>query len=92
MLMEFGPLVYCWTLRFEGKHFTFKQISWRTKNRKNLTRTLAERHEYLQAWHRSKKESFLTSDMVEHSGGKVRHVRELSKRNAAACDDISSSF
>ena len=78
MMMEFGPLVHCWTLRFEGKHFTFKQISWRTKNRKNLTRTLAERHEYLQAWHRSKW-SFLTSETVEHSGGKLCHVRELSK-------------
>lgn len=42
----FGPLVHCWTMRFEGKHNFFKQASFRTKNRINLCKSLAVRHQY----------------------------------------------
>ena len=79
LMMQYGPLVYCWTLRFEAKHFAFKEISWRTKNRKNIVKTLAERHEYYQAWYRSTKEQFLTQEAVEHTGGKLVHVRTLTR-------------
>ena len=70
-MLEFGPLVFCWTLRFEGKHFVFKEISWRTKNRKNIMYTLAHRHEYYQAWCKSGSNNFLTRDIIQHTGGKV---------------------
>ncbi|XP_071793325.1 uncharacterized protein [Asterias amurensis] len=76
---QFGPLVFCWTLRFEGKHFFFKEVSCRTKNRKNLCKTMAERHEYHQAWLRSRATDFLTHNIVEHTGGKLVHVRQLSR-------------
>ena len=79
LMMQYGPLVYCWTLRFEAKHFAFKEISWRTKNRKNIVKTLAERHEYHQAWYRSTKEHFLTQENVEHTSGKLVHVRTLTR-------------
>ena len=41
----FGPLVHCWTIRLEGKHEYFKGIFHRTKNRKNICKTMAERHQ-----------------------------------------------
>jgi len=46
---RFGPMINCWTLRFEGKHQYFKELVHRTKNRINLCKTLAERHLYYQA-------------------------------------------
>ena len=33
LMMEFGPLIRCWTLRFEGKHMYFKELTHRTKNK-----------------------------------------------------------
>ena len=45
---QFGPLVHVDTLRFEGKHNYFKEIYRTTKNRKNVCKTLASRHQMLQ--------------------------------------------
>lgn len=44
----FGPLVHLQTLLFEGKHNYFKELVFRTKNRKNICKSLAERHQYYQ--------------------------------------------
>ncbi len=43
--LQFGPLVHCWTLRFEGKHSYFKNINITTKNKVNICKTLAHRHQ-----------------------------------------------
>lgn len=47
-MMQFGPLSHFWTLRFESKHSYFKDISRATKNLKNITYTLAKRHQIFQ--------------------------------------------
>lgn len=64
-ILEFGPLIAYWTLRFEGKHSFFKEIAQRLKCRKNVCKSLAFRHQYHQALcHES--ESFLEYNSVSH--------------------------
>ena len=76
LMLEFGPLIHAWTLRFEGQHDYFKQISRTTKNRKNMYKTLDFRHEYMQAsWRNSK--SILSEDVVQNTGGQPFPVRLL---------------
>lgn len=50
LIVCFGPLIRLWTLRFESKHTYFKQCARKLHNFKNLCATLAERHQYLQAY------------------------------------------
>lgn len=50
----FGPLTTCQTLRFERKHNYFKEVSYRTKNRMNICKTLATRHQNMQVMHHAK--------------------------------------
>ena len=76
LLLDFGPLVNAWTLRFEGKHNYFKEVSRPTKNRKNLCKTLARRHEFMQASLRSSP-NFLAQDVLNHSKGELYPVRLL---------------
>ncbi|XP_071820322.1 uncharacterized protein [Apostichopus japonicus] len=77
-MLQFGPLVHCWTLRFEGKHLYFKELSHRTKNRRNICKTLANRHEYYQSWFRTKR-NFLSKGHVEHSFGNLYPIRLMLK-------------
>ena len=49
LTLKFGPLIYCWTMRLEGKHLYFKGIFQKTKNRKNVCKTMAESHQRRQA-------------------------------------------
>ncbi len=46
---KFGPLIHCWTMRFEGKHDIHKQKSARTKNKKNICKSLGKSHQFRQA-------------------------------------------
>ena len=46
---RYGPLIHCSTIRFEGKHEYFKGIFNRTKNRKNICKTMAKKHQLKQA-------------------------------------------
>ena len=65
-ILEFGPLMACWALRFEGKHSFFKEIATRLKSRKNVCKKLAYRHQYHQALcHTSP--SFLADEAVSHT-------------------------
>ncbi len=50
LIIQFGPLIRLWTLRFESKHTYFKQCARKLHNFKNLCATLAERHQLLQAY------------------------------------------
>uniref|UniRef100_A0A3P8S3X7 Uncharacterized protein n=1 Tax=Amphiprion percula TaxID=161767 RepID=A0A3P8S3X7_AMPPE len=50
LVLHFGPLIRLWTLRFESKHAYFKQCARKLHNFKNLSSTLAERHQLLQAF------------------------------------------
>lgn len=49
-IIHFGPLIRLWTLRFESKHTFFKQCARKLHNFKNVCKTLAERHQLLQAY------------------------------------------
>jgi hypothetical protein len=46
---RFGPLILCWTLRFESKHRFFKDLANKCKNFKNFLYTASIRHQRFQA-------------------------------------------
>lgn len=50
LIIQFGPLIRLWTMRFESKHTYFKQCARKLHNFKNLCATLAERHQLLQSY------------------------------------------
>lgn len=50
LMIQFGPLIRFWTLRFESKHAYFKQCARHSRNYKNVTKTLSERHQLYQAF------------------------------------------
>jgi hypothetical protein len=50
LIMQYGPLVCHWTVRFEAKHRYFKQLTSSIKNFKNLPFSLANRHQQLQCY------------------------------------------
>ena len=72
MMARFGPLIHCWTLRYEAKHSYFKEIARRTKNMKNICKTLASRHQFLQCHFNSAK------NFLEHDNLEMNHVSSLS--------------
>ncbi|KAK0153147.1 hypothetical protein N1851_005164 [Merluccius polli] len=47
-IRKIGPLLHMWCMRFEGKHNFFKRS---VKNFKNITKTLAKRHQNQLAFH-----------------------------------------
>ena len=50
LILQFGPLIRLWTLRFESKHSYFKRIAKRCQNFRNITKTLSVKHQLLQAF------------------------------------------
>lgn len=50
LTVKFGPLIRLWTLRFESKHSYFKRVVAASKNFKNLTSMLSNKHQLLQAY------------------------------------------
>lgn len=49
LMLEFGPLIKVWTLRFETKHMFFKKVIRSAHNFLNVTKTLNEKHELFQS-------------------------------------------
>lgn len=47
---KFGPLSLLWAMRFEAKHQYFKDIARKIRNWKNLSHSLAMRHQFLQSF------------------------------------------
>lgn len=47
---NFGPLIRFWTMRFESKHQYFKKMVKHIPNFKNVTQSMAERHQLLQSY------------------------------------------
>ncbi|XP_076135690.1 uncharacterized protein LOC143118536 [Alosa pseudoharengus] len=47
-IRQIGPLIHIWTMRFEAKHKFFKDC---VKNFKNLTVSLAKKHQFAVAYH-----------------------------------------
>lgn len=50
LIIKFGPLIRLWTMRFESKHSYFKKCIHSSQNFINVTKTLSERHQLLQAY------------------------------------------
>ncbi|KAG1673613.1 Zinc finger protein ZXDC [Nymphon striatum] len=50
LILQFGPLIHVWTMRFESKHAYFKRCVRYLQNFKNLSKTLTERHQMLIAY------------------------------------------
>lgn len=50
LIVQFGPLIRSWTMRFESKHTYFKRCVRYLHNFKNICLTLSERHQLLQAY------------------------------------------
>lgn len=63
----FGPLRHMWCMRFEGKHKYFKNISTASKSFKNITKTLAKRHQMRQSWEMSSSSILERSPEVKNS-------------------------
>ncbi len=77
-IMRFGPLIHSgFTLRFEAKHNYFKEIANRTKNRKNLCKSLAEHHQYQQCLCHTAKSFLQGSETLQTTHGRLYPVRML---------------
>ncbi|KAH9379724.1 hypothetical protein HPB48_009131 [Haemaphysalis longicornis] len=50
IISQLGPLTQYWCMRFEAKHQYFKRLASRVMNFRNVCRTLADRHQLLQAF------------------------------------------
>lgn len=57
LLLKYGPLVNLSCMRFEAKHQYFKKVSTVVCNFKNITKTLARRHQLRQCWEQAEKKS-----------------------------------
>ena len=51
LIQHFGPLIECWTIRFEAKHSFFKKVVRDVNNFKNILFTLASRHQLMLAYY-----------------------------------------
>ena len=49
LLYRYGPLIYLWSMRFEGKHKQFKDAAKGTSF-KNILKTLTEHHQRMMAF------------------------------------------
>jgi hypothetical protein len=73
----FGPLVTCWTLRFEGKHNYFKEIACRSKNKQNICATLAKRHQLNQCFTNAASHRINARDNITSSHGQLVSLTSL---------------
>ena len=63
-IQKIGPLIHIWTMRFEAKHTFFQDC---VKNLKNVTVSLAKKHQFAVAYHWE----CLTSKAVESGPGNL---------------------
>ena len=76
LTLKYGPLVHCWTIRFEAKHSWFKQTFSSSKCYKNIEKTLAKKHQLMLSSFASK-ENYFKSVTHEVTGGKVLSIDEF---------------
>ena len=67
-VLRFGPLVGQWTMRYEAKHSYFKKLIQNLGNFKNVSWSLAKRHQYLSCYYHQADE-FLNHDDMEVGPG-----------------------
>ncbi|KAG1673824.1 hypothetical protein GQR58_015387 [Nymphon striatum] len=66
-MKNFGPLIHLQTIRFEGKHNYFQELIYRTKNKINICKSLAVRHQYYQCLFNAS-DKFFASDTFDTTG------------------------
>ncbi|XP_040074212.2 uncharacterized protein LOC8024264 [Ixodes scapularis] len=76
----YGPLVRLWAMRYEWKHQYFKELSRKLRNFKNITSTLATRHQGHEMYLQSCEDSSTTMSttgckpvLFEHLPSDVKH-------------------
>ena len=50
-LRKIGPLIHVWCMRYEAKHEYFSRVADAVRNYKNICKSLAKRHQVMQAYH-----------------------------------------
>lgn len=83
LISQFGPLKHVWTLRFEGKHRYFKNVLKHSQNYKNITYSLSEKHQLLQAL-------YIKNGGLFNHKAKAENVVEYSAKNFS--DEINSAL
>ncbi|XP_065666537.1 uncharacterized protein LOC136087522 [Hydra vulgaris] len=58
LINEYGPLRYLWCMRFEAKHLYFKKLASVIRNFKNISYSLAKRHQLRQCWEMTSSDFF----------------------------------
>lgn len=99
LILQFGPLIRVWTLRFESKHKYFKQCIRKLQNFKNVCKTASERHQLMQSYlsqgslfgESVKCEQALDFDVSHYSKQIQDAVAEvsLSSKTTAVCHRLS---
>lgn len=74
MIRTFGALKNCWVMRFESKHSYFKRVQHSIHNTINTSKSLANRHQYLQIYRLMSTTYFLTEDI---QSGPINKDQEL---------------
>ncbi len=57
-----------WCMRYEAKHSFFKHLSGILRNFKNISKTLAVRHQQYMCYHMMNKDKYLTQPIVYTKG------------------------
>lgn len=86
LIFHFGPLIRLWTMRFKSKHTYFKQSARKSHNFKNLCRTLAEKHQLLQAYLYAS--NFFPPDIVLEKSTEF-HFTEYSEKIRRAVSNLN---
>ena len=60
---RYGPLVRHWCMRFEAKHSYFKKLSQKIGNYKNISLTLAKRHQLMTCYNNLDNTSLIQNDL-----------------------------
>lgn len=85
MSLQFGPLIHTWTMRFESKHSYLKRCIRSSKNFRNVTKSLAERHQLFQAY---QSQGSLFSSQVQVSDSTSFHPELYDRGIRAAVADF----
>lgn len=86
LIYKFGPLRNFWCMHFEGKHQYFKRLIRNTRNFKNVTHTLTERHQMRLA-HALASSKFIDDSTEPKTAIKTINVNDLEEDLRTALQD-----
>lgn len=90
LTLQFGPLIRTWTMRFESKNSYFKRCIRASKNFKNITKSLTERHQLLQAY-QSRGNIFSPEVIMSDSTRFYPELYDSQLKGALKAFDVSAS-